>query len=134
MSNETVPIPEQAAPAASPMWGGWRPDQLPPVVHELRTARGHRLAVRLIRPGQHFGRTATLNDTPIVEVRRTTRIGEATGDPGEILAVWDLTLFLEEPRSMWQVLTEGVGYGCTEDELCAMYAAIHDHGVSDAAH
>jgi hypothetical protein len=110
----------------------WRTDQLPPVVHEMVTVDGRRLVVRVILPGQRFGLTATLG-TPgaLVEVRRAGLIEDAMNLPGDLVAVWDLTLLLEEPRAHWVVLTDGMRYACTEDALADMYASLHAAGGGD---
>src|SRR4051812_46734633 len=93
--------------------GRWTTGDLPPVIHAIRTTNGHLLSVRLIRPGDRYGLTATLDRLPLVEVRKTTRAAQFGGHAGELVALWDLGDFLEDPESRWLILTVGAGYPCS---------------------
>jgi hypothetical protein len=119
MTTDTT-LPPTAVDAAP-----WRADQLPPVLHRLHTTDGHRLAVRLIWAGHAYGRTARLASTPLVEVRRWTRGNEADGQPGDVVALWDLTLFLHEPRASWAMFGAGMAHHVPEGDLEDMYATVH---------
>jgi hypothetical protein len=110
----------------------WSVGQLPAPVFEMRTVTRHRLVVRLVRPGDPYGHTARLAGTPLVEVRRWDLINESLGDPGEVLAVWDLTLLLEEPRSVWHLFTPGFAYAVPDGTLEDMYAAVHAIATSSS--
>jgi hypothetical protein len=93
----------------------WSAGQLPTPVFAMRTVTRHRLVVRLIRPGDPYGHTALLSGPPLVEVRR-----------------WDLTLLLEEPRSVWHLFTPGFAYAVPDGTLEDMYAAVHAIATSSS--
>jgi hypothetical protein len=122
---------DTAAPP-TPAQVRWHADQLPPVIHQMRTCTGRRLVVRVIRPGDLYGHTARLDGPPVVEVRRWTTLEEATGDAGTVLAVWDLTLLIEEPRAVWHLLTPGLPDAVPAGDLEEMYAVVHAVGVTAA--
>lgn len=128
MTN-TAWVPEQA-PAGHSTSGRWLIPDLPPVIHTMRALTGHWLCVRLIRPGDRYGVTATSSRLPLVEVRKTTRPAGTCGPAGELVALWDLGEFLEDPEARWLILDAGAGYPCSEAALCGMYATVHEAGAA----
>lgn len=109
MTTSTVPGPYPPV---------WTPDDLPPVLHKMTTRLGIPLVVRLVNPGDALGLSARLDGTPLVEVR--------IDGSHLVLAVWDLTLFIEEPTAVWHILTEGMTHAVPVGDLFEMYAAVHD--------
>lgn len=115
------------APRPAPLEAGarWRTTDLPPVLHTLPTADGRRMQVRLVRPGDAYGDRARLADpTLLLEVRAAPPLPPKAG-PGDVLAIWDLTMFLDEPRAHWRLFGPGMDRQVDEDALHDLYATVH---------
>jgi hypothetical protein len=129
----TSPIPAGMTRALAGSTFAWLADQLPPILTTIRTETGRDLDVRLVRAGERLGQTRTLpaDHPPLLEVRRRDRLSVALRLGGDVVAVWDLTVFLTSPQDCWQVLEDGMTYACPPEQLHVLFDAVTD-AVTDA--
>jgi hypothetical protein len=122
----TSPIPAGMTRALAGSTFAWLADQLPPILTTIRTETGRDLDVRLVRAGERLGQTRTLpaDHPPLLEVRRRDRLSVALRLGGDVVAVWDLTVFLTSPQDCWQVLEDGMTYACPPEQLHALFDAV----------